>query len=323
MISIEIEDVPDDQWNERLLKINTGTFFQTKEFGQSKKLVGYKPQFMKFVDNNGRITGQLLLFLIPTKNKIIKKLHNLSFKNRPLIRWFYGPIIFDEKNFIEIKKKLFDYLLSNNYKVWGSVTPIDNFSSAFGYPFTIQNWSTFILDLINSRDSLWEKLDKHSARKNIERAEKKDVSIKKMQKSDLLIYNNINDNTIFEKNEKISLLGKHWDILQPIGYHGMLAYKEGIPIGGIKFCSFNGYIYEFEIARTKQDSMEKLYSQDLLKWKVIEWGLENNLRYYDLGGINPDPRTEKEMGIYRYKKKWGGKKIDYPILKFGLKKTSL
>ncbi|RZD45866.1 MAG: hypothetical protein CXT78_04800 [Thaumarchaeota archaeon] len=50
-----------------------------------------------------------------------------------------------------------------------------------------------------------------------------------------------------------------------------------------------------------------MYSQDLLKWSIIKWGINNNMKYYNLSGINPNPESKKEEGIFRYKKKWGGK----------------
>ena len=35
------------------------------------------------------------------------------------------------------------------------------------------------------------------------------------------------------------------------------------------------------------------------------------MKYYDLAGYNPNPQSEKEKGIMRYKKKWGGKDFEY------------
>ena len=74
------------------------------------------------------------------------------------------------------------------------------------------------------------------------------------------------------------------------------------------------YDYINIIARTTIDTEEKLYSQDLMKWKIIEWGIENKQKYFDLTGFNPNPISEKEKGILRYKKKWGGKK--YNVLQY-------
>ena len=72
------------------------------------------------------------------------------------------------------------------------------------------------------------------------------------------------------------------------------------------------YEFEFKVAGEKLDLEEKLYSQDLLRWKIIEWAKQNNCRYYDLSGVQISNRTPKEDGIFRNKEKWGGKLIIYP-----------
>jgi len=77
------------------------------------------------------------------------------------------------------------------------------------------------------------------------------------------------------------------------------------------FSHFNKYIIEGGVTRSEKDTKMKLYSQDLIKWKIIEWGINNKMRYYDLAGFNPNPESKKEYGIFRYKKKWGGKRYDY------------
>jgi len=59
---------------------------------------------------------------------------------------------------------------------------------------------------------------------------------------------------------------------------------------------------------------KKLYSQDLIKWKIIEWGIENKMNWFDFAGANPKPQNQKEEGILRYKKKWGGKQYQYYII---------
>ena len=35
------------------------------------------------------------------------------------------------------------------------------------------------------------------------------------------------------------------------------------------------------------------------------------MKYYNLSGINPNPESKKEEGIFRYKKKWGGKQYNF------------
>ena len=81
----------------------------------------------------------------------------------------------------------------------------------------------------------------------------------------------------------------------------------------------NKQIFEWGVGRSELDYSKKLYSQDLLKWKIIEWGKENNCDYYDLSGVNPSPETDKESKIFRYKKKWGGELIQYKMYKSKLR----
>ena len=86
-------------------------------------------------------------------------------------------------------------------------------------------------------------------------------------------------------------------------------------MGGLLFSSFNDHIIEGGVVRSEIDREMKLYSQDLIKWKIIEWGIENKKLYYNFAGFNPNPQSGKEIGIMQYKKKWGGKQYDYWIIK--------
>jgi len=81
------------------------------------------------------------------------------------------------------------------------------------------------------------------------------------------------------------------------------------------FSTFNKLIIEGGVVRSVEDFKNKLYSQDLIKWKIIEWGVENNMKFYDLAGFNPHPQSKKEEGINRYKEKWGGEKRNYWLIK--------
>jgi len=321
MISVEMSFEPDSNWNQRLIDNQLGNMLQTKEFGFSKELIGSKPVFLKFFGSDDKIIGQLLALSyskFEKKGKFGKILKMVSGKKDNICRWFYGPVIFDNNYELEINQELRNFLISKNFNIWGSEHPLSNRNFAsWGKPFEIENWATFLIDLSQEKNLLWEKMDKHSARKNIERSQKRNVVVKKMNKTDLPIYLEMMKGTRENDLEtSLTIMEKQWDLLNSIGYSGFMAFENDTPIGGIRVSSFNGYIYEFGIARTKRDFTEKLYSQDLLKWKIIEWGIENKLRYYDLSGINPKPKNKKEEGIFRYKEKWGGKLYPYTIVKY-------
>ena len=81
------------------------------------------------------------------------------------------------------------------------------------------------------------------------------------------------------------------------------------------FFSYLGkFIIEGGIIRSDEDKKNNLYSQDLIKWKIIEWGIDNKMNFYNLAGFNPNPTSEKEKGILRYKKKWGGEQVLYWLI---------
>ena len=319
LISIETTLEPDKNWNNRMIGSKTGTFVQTKEFADSKKLFGAEPLYFTFLDNTGKIVGQLVSLIhekYQNRGKLGKILKSLPGTKNALCRWFYGPVIFDNNFELQIQEELYKFLNSKKYQVWGSAHPFSNCSfSNFKKPFSISDWATFVLDL-DTKDTIWENMAKHSARKNIERSQSRNVTIKQMQRNDLELFLQLSNNSTKDLEPiPIFTLKKQWDLLQPVGYDGFIAYENNEPIGGIKIASFNGYLYEFEVIRTKHDYTKKLYSQDLLKWHIINWGIKNNFSFYDFAGINPNPINDKEKGIFRYKQKWGGNLMNFKIVK--------
>ena len=318
MIKIELDENPDKEWNDRLQTTDYGTIYQAKEYALFKKLKGEIPAFLKFIDQKGDIIGQLLLLFNsksnskPTLGKIIRKAigkSNLSCK------WTYGPIIFDKNYSKQIGLELSNFLISKKCNIKGSEHPYEE-ESFYGLDdrFRIKKWATFILDLKVGSDALWKKFDKHSAKKNIERSEQRGILVKQMDKSDYLIFRKMSQDIGKGSQIELKAIEEQWDALQPSGYTGFLAFEEDEPIGGIMVGHFNGYLNEFNIVRTRRDYFKKFYSQDLLKWKIIEWAIGKNYNYYDLSGVNPEPQNEKEEGIFRYKKKWGGELVNYKMI---------
>ncbi len=318
MITVEEKTNADPQWNERLLNSKIGTIAQTKEFGSFKQLdSGANPLFLKFINSKGKIVGQLLTLLYSRSEKknSISKIIGKIYPHRTFCKWVYGPIIFDPNFTNEIISALYDFLKINKFTVWGSNHPLSDVLFTPKDSFKIDNWATFLLDLRQDRDTILKNMHKKSARKNIERSIARNVEIKEINKTDLKTYHRLSLETKQESNTSLSLMEKQWDMLNPVGYTGFLAYENANPIGGIKISSFNGYVMEFSIVRSKQDTTAKLYAQDLLKWKILEWGIQNKFNYYDFMGVNPYSKNKKEEGIYRYKQKWGGTLYKYNIIK--------
>ncbi len=200
----------------------------------------------------------------------------------------------------------------------GSIHPLDDQKTTFD-DLRIKKyyWGTFIIDLTLDKEKLWLMLDKKSARKNVERAKERGITITKMESSsDLKVYQELLKGTKSMLNLpdlNFADASEEWEYFRNMGQIGFLAWKGEIPLAGISISTFNNYINEWGVARSEYDAENKFYSQDLLKWHIIEWGSENGFNYYDLSGVNPNPKDKKEEGIYLYKKKWGGTFMNYSI----------
>jgi hypothetical protein len=320
MISWEVSDIADPKWNKRLLDTSLGSIHQTNEFAMyTKEVFNRKPQFLKFLNPNGEIVGQLLLHEYPRfeKKGISGKFFTkITGSKNKILRWKYGPIIFNPNLVDDICKSLYNFCIQPEHQktiIIGTEFPLLAESlKNLKNPFIIKPWATFLINLSENLEVIWEKMDKHSAQKNIKRSENRGVTISEITDKDLFTIFKLIQKTKGEKETaSFDNVKKMWHHLHNIGMHGFLAFYGNDPIGGIMASSFNGYINEFGIARTQKDSEAKLYSQDLLKWHLIKWGKNKNLKYYDLTGVNPNPSNQKEEGIYRYKQKWGGKLVNY------------
>jgi lipid II:glycine glycyltransferase (peptidoglycan interpeptide bridge formation enzyme) len=320
VIKIKIEESFDEQWNQRLLNSVTGSIYQTKEYSEFIQHKGWSPRFLKFIDNDENIVGQILLSTYSRfqKKKGFKFLNFVPIIKKSIYRWVFGPVIFDLSKSTEIHVSLSQFLNSQNCKVSGSEHPlIPNSFQPMNSSFHLENWGTFLIDLKTSSDLLFKKFDKHSARKNIERSQKRGVVITEINENNLFEYYELLKETKSKVDWNVTFdeILFLWKKLKPIGFTGFLATHEEIPVGGILISYFNNYINEWGVGRSKLDYSKKLYSQDLLKWHIINWGIQNNHNFYDLTGANPNPSSEKESGILRYKKKWAGKYVEYNICK--------
>lgn len=295
-------------WNKNLINSPMGNVYNTVEYSDyGKDILNWQPSFLSIISNTGKLVSQIVLFKIPTslKKKIFSRVTNI-------IRWRYGPIIFLQEHDLVLKTFL-DYILTSEKNFNGTLHPFFN-GTLDNFKLKKVKWSTFIIDLQNAKDSIIKKFDKKSVLNNIKRAQERGVEVHAINDNSISEYTKIlneyrlsTNHTTYSDKEVYEL----WKLLKPIGFKGFIASKDGINIGGITFSTFNGYLNEWGIARSEKDTKEKLYAQDLLKWKIIEWGIQNNQKYYDFSGSNPTPVTKKEEGIFRYKKKWGGEQ--YPL----------
>lgn len=324
-ITVDIQDVADNEWNARLSRSRLGNIHQTTHYADyAKKTIGWQPMFVKFL-HYGDIAAQLLLFKYSKhENKfgmsVVSKLMPSTIKAMlQNYRWIYGPVILQEKHHHEVYRALGSLLSEYEGRISGSIHPLDSLKNRLEVSgCKMEDWGTFLIDLTLDKEKLWQLLDKKAARKNIERARERGVTIKVMDEADLPTYYALQTETREMANVQAYSyedVYEGWHILKGAGFTGFMAYQEGKPLSGLLISTFNKYINEWGVARSKYDVENHLYSQDLIKWTIIEWGHDNRCDYYDLSGVNPVPIDEKEKGIFRYKQKWGGELVHYAMYK--------
>jgi hypothetical protein len=318
LITIQESEDSDDKWNDRLIKSGLGTIYQTKENAYLSNNKKDKP-FILFLNENGEIIGQLLLNKYPRfENRVDLKskiLRNFPFIKKSMYNWTYGPIIFDINNSSKIYFELNKFLKNKKSLVSGWQHPFCTEGILkMGENFHVKKWSTFIIDLNKTKEEIYNGISKHSGRKNIERSIERGVVTEEITEKNLHEYAELYHSTrenILEKQKDIESIFKWWKKWKPLGYGGYIAKKDNVLLSGMLFSSFNNHIIEGSVARSDIDRKKKLYSQDLIKWKIIEWGIKNEMNYYNLAGFNPNPISKKEEGIIQYKQKWGGDRYDF------------
>lgn len=313
------DDDPDPDWNKRLLDSKFGTIFQTEEYGNYEKFIGKcQPKYFKFRNEDNIVVGQILLFKVFRGKGSITKLitRRLGTKYAKWI-WSHGPVVFDEFYYDEILNQLFNFFGSTSFE--GSPHPQDNKQS-----LGKQKAATFIIDLNQNVDDIFKKTDKKSVQKNIERSRERGVTVKEFSIADR---DYVGYSSLLNKYRQSNGFDTYSDDQIKEVFHlatsttgkgtGFLAWYEKTLIGGIFISAFNGYINEWGIARSPDDTKKKLYAQDLLRWTIIEWGKKKGCKFYDLSGVKypEEQQSPKEKGIFQNKKKWGGELILYPIFK--------
>jgi len=326
---VTINEKCPNSWNKNLLNSNLGNVHQTKEYGEFVKFqTKSEPKFLQFFNNKEDLVGQLLIFhSFKGRGKITKilgqgtilstlgKVSKIFFK---YYTWQSGPVIFNENYIDDIFQSLGNFLINQKCNFSGYVPPMShgyNFPKQFNFKEKIVG--TFIIDLKQGLDNILKQSDKKSVQKNIKRSIERGVTISQIDSyKKLKVYHELQ-----KKHRKSNdLLPYRWEnvkkwyeLFGPIGDVGLIAWFDDKPVGGILFSSFNGYMNESGIARSSIDSEKNLYSQDLLRWKIIEWGIEHGYSYYDLTGVKIAKRSQKEEGIFRNKKKWGSDLYKYKV----------
>jgi len=184
------------------------------------------------------------------------------------------------------------------------------FQSAFcGFtqePPTSSNvYRTFVLDLAPSVVELRRNLDK-KWRNQLTRSEKNELKVVKGNGTDeyrrfCLMYEQMQKRKGFESTVDIEEFGRIQEDLPEIRrMRVLICEQDGVPVAGL-VASAMGDSAIYLLGATSDDGLNAKGAY-LLQWTMIQWLRENGIKWYDLGGIDP----EGNPGVYSFKRGFSG-----------------
>lgn len=340
MYNFEInESVDSIEWNKNLEKSQYSTFFQTAQFLKSQSVAeNHFPIFITVFDEFKEVKGQLGLVISKStsaySSPVMNKFLNFFAKLGRRAVWSEGPILHttDTNSRIEILKiilKALEVLAEKNGIVLvDGYTPHQDFLVDEKYKnefknkdYQIQNFFTFVTDMNDSLEKIWDGIYKNTKR-DIKRAQKRKIFVK-----ELTDFNELDDYfTLSKKWQKtkgihVELSPKYkkeyWNILKSQIEKVFLAFEDGELVSSHRLGCFNKIAFSHKL--TNSYSKPTSLGGPLLTWHAIEWAKKSGMRIYDFSGGESPPNNENERKNYseqwdsllRYKSRWGGQKFHY------------
>ena len=321
-------EVNSEEWNNKLLQNKVSTIYQTDHWQKIyKQAYDSKPIFITVTKPNGEILGQLSgvihknLFWENT-NTIISSIGK-KLNLRTTLNWFYGPIIHDYNFQNEIISEILSCI--DTISVENKVIMIRGISPSLDeelmnesfkhFDYTLDPWATYITNLNQTSEKLHESLNKKT-RYDIRKSEQQELKFEiAKNKKDYDEFTELKIESRNKAGQKIKsnplFFDIHRELLFKQGFEKLFIVRhDGKIIGGILGVIFNGNIIQHGVGNyTKTD----LLGGSFLTWNSLKWAIKEGYSTFDMGGINPFPKSLKEKKIDFYKSKWGGKKFNYTV----------
>jgi lipid II:glycine glycyltransferase (peptidoglycan interpeptide bridge formation enzyme) len=166
-------------------------------------------------------------------------------------------------------------------------------------------YRTFILDLAPSLEELRSALDK-KWRNQLTRSEKNGLEVTAGNGSEeygsfCKIYDQMLKRKSFESTLDVEEFGRiQKGLAETQGMRILICKDQGKPVAGL-VASAMGNCAIYLLGATSDDGMNSKGAY-LLQWTLIKWLKESGIRWYDLGGIDP----EGNPGVYHFKKGFSG-----------------
>lgn len=297
-----------DEWQSFVDNSARGNIFQTRDWAEALKEAGLKTLLIVVKDARDNIVGGMLTAY---------RVYSLTgFNIIPSISAIGGPLLsnVNDEQLLEMIFSFFDAKakrLGALHSFIHSFLKLDDvLVKKFGYSIEYDRLAcTVIQDLTKSTQDIWKSM-RRDARRGIRKAEKAGVSIKEGKHlNDLKKYYRLQ----IETSKRLKIPIKSFQIYNSIWetFHShnnvkifLAKYKKEL-IAGCIILRWHDKMWYWDSCSIP--NYWRLYPNNLLQWYVINWGINEGVKVYDLLGI-PCKRHEKhpKYGLYIFKTQFGG-----------------
>jgi len=307
---VEVDRATPAEWSQMLDLFDDANIYQTWSYGAVRW--GEKNLSHLALKRNGEVVGMAQLRIVrPTKLKFGMAYlrwgpmcHRRGTQADPEVALCMARAL--EEEYV-VKRRLLLQVLPNAFV--GSPRA-EMFQSAFSR-FTLEprtaatTYRTFVLDLAPSLEELRRNLDK-KWRNQLTAAEKNGLNVvtgsgRNEYGTFCHLYKQMRARKTFETSVDIEEFRRiHEDLPETHRMQILICEREGAPVAGL-VASAMGDSAIYLLGATSDNGLNAKGSY-LLQWTLIQHLKENGLKWYDLGGIDP----ERNPGVFHFKRGLSG-----------------
>jgi lipid II:glycine glycyltransferase (peptidoglycan interpeptide bridge formation enzyme) len=310
---VEVDGATPVEWAQMLDLFNDANFYQTWSYGRVRW--GRENLSHLVLKREGEVLGMAQLRIVrPTRFKF----------GMAYLRW--GPLCerrgqsLDpevairmaqalEKEYVK-KRKLFVRVLPNAFVGSSRAAVLQSAFAGFTpEPLVADNtYRTLVVDLAPESIELRRKFDP-KWRNKLSGAERNNLRVitgsgMKEYETFCQLYKNMRNRKTFETTVDVEEFGRiQEDLAERHGMRVLICEERGVPVAGL-VASAMGHSAIYLLGATSDEGLNSKGAY-LLQWTLIQWLKENGIRWYDLGGIDP----EGNPGVYNFKRGMSGSDV--------------
>ncbi len=308
---IELDDHPArDEWAEFFQLLGRGEYRSSYQYGEAMRCLPGGRRVIRLMVKDSQ-TGVPLGVLQAVGRR------------RPLSRLQVGgssgggPIVLPNaaEKVEDVAKMLMDGLEEKARRSLASACTMHCFSDQEVLPAVtgyskfelVRNASIFLVDLQGGEAAAWSRMASPK-RRNVRHAERQGVEVAFDSGDEGLslfyeMYSDFAERRSFSPMDR-DWLRTMWDWLAPAGMARVFVASFGeSPVASALVLSHSRSIFCPYTCYT--EGAKPLRANDMLHWKIIEWGSKNGFVEYNMGEVFPDS-SSKHYGVYKWKKGFGG-----------------